>query len=120
MANPVKSFVCAGCTLLCDDLEFQKTENGITSNSDCPLIAPWLQRCDTPFSCSVNGVKTEFDFAVEKAIELLRLSDYPLVSGLDGLSVQFRFWPPLLLPGLEPLSIPPLGRAVMPRFAPSN
>ncbi|MGI9496301.1 MAG: hypothetical protein ACR2NK_09635 [Mariniblastus sp.] len=88
MQKPEK-FVCAGCTLLCDDIEIDPRAANWSPKNTCALgsqyFAQPLSSTQTHF---VDGETATLEQAVQSASQLLRESKSPLICGLDQLSTE--------------------------------
>jgi formylmethanofuran dehydrogenase subunit B len=95
------SVVCGGCNLYCDDIrkvathhrtgsDGERTESDYEYQNACELGRRYFQvseRQNAPSYC-VNGVSVDCPAAAQKAVELLRAAKYPLITGLQQISVE--------------------------------
>jgi formylmethanofuran dehydrogenase subunit B len=92
--SPVAEFgpvTCAGCGLLCDDVAFEGSGDGVRLRPACSLGARWFsQRIHRSghAPAAINGRPTDADAALSRAAELLRSARRPLVHGFDGATVE--------------------------------
>ncbi len=84
--------VCPGCACLCDDITLRFDEGEQTGENrlgqfepHCKLGRQWFENhaSATGAAAEIEGAATELDAAIERAVELLQQSDYPLVYGLS-------------------------------------
>ncbi len=87
--------VCPGCSCLCDDIEWVRTGNQIiqsglpqTDSKLCEKGKRWFAQPVAASQCTVDGVATDYDQAIHRAIERVQQSKMPLICGLEGLSVE--------------------------------
>ncbi|HEX5194592.1 MAG TPA: hypothetical protein VFW09_17485 [Solirubrobacteraceae bacterium] len=82
-----ESLVCAGCSLLCDDVAVA----GGRFEPECPLGAEWYAACvasDDGIDATVDGEPGGIDHALARAAELLRRGRRPLVYGFVGATIE--------------------------------
>jgi formylmethanofuran dehydrogenase subunit B len=85
-----ESLVCAGCSLLCDDVAVA----GGRFEPACPLGAQWLAERSAAEAAGempeaiVDGEPVEIEVALARAAELLRTGRRPLVHGFAGATVE--------------------------------
>lgn len=88
MQKPEK-FVCAGCTLLCDDIEIDTRADDQRPKNTCTLGNQYFaQPTSTAQTHLIDGTAATLEQAVKAAAELLRKSQSPLICGLDHLSTE--------------------------------
>lgn len=88
MQKPEK-FVCAGCTLLCDDIEIDTRADDQRPKNTCTLGNQYFaQPTSTAQTHLIDGTAATLEQAVKAAAELLRKSKSPLICGLDHLSTE--------------------------------
>lgn len=88
MQKPEK-FVCAGCTLLCDDIEIDTRADDQRPKNTCTLGNQYFaQPTSTAQTHLIDGTAATLKQAVKAAAELLRKSQSPLICGLDHLSTE--------------------------------
>ncbi len=83
-----ESLICAGCTLLCDDV----TTDGSHLQPECALGAAWLadrsaSAGDAP-DATVAGGPTDRETALARAAHLLRGARRPLVRGFAAATIE--------------------------------
>jgi formylmethanofuran dehydrogenase subunit B len=82
-----EALVCAGCSLLCDDV----TVGDGRFEPACPLGADWYaarSAADDGDEATVAGERSGVDAALTRAAELLRAGRRPLVHGFAGATVE--------------------------------
>lgn len=88
MQKPEK-FVCAGCTLLCDDIEIDTRADDQRPKNTCTLGNQYFAQPTSPAQTHlIDGTAATLKQAVKAAAELLRKSQSPLICGLDHLSTE--------------------------------
>lgn len=88
MQKPEK-FVCAGCTLLCDDIEIDTRADDQRPKNTCTLGNQYFAQPTSPAQTHlIDGTAATLEQAVKAAAELLRKSQSPLICGLDHLSTE--------------------------------
>ena len=84
----LKNVACTMCGCVCDDLEISVVDGQIAALSPgCTLAESWLpgQSCGSPLN-KVEGKVVALELAVERAAELLRNANSPLIYGLSSSS----------------------------------
>lgn len=91
MEKSYSNVVCPGCACLCDDVSVTFDDSKLVQFTPaCPLGESWFQRHSgaaaeqaqlNPFQ--VQGETSSYDAAIEKAVEILKVSEYPLIYGLS-------------------------------------
>jgi formylmethanofuran dehydrogenase subunit B len=83
-----ESLICAGCTLLCDDV----TTEGSRFQPECALGAAWLADRSAPAgeapAATVAGGPTDRETALARAAQLLRGARRPLVHGFAAATIE--------------------------------
>lgn len=88
MQKPEK-FVCAGCTLLCDDIEIDTRADDQRPKNTCTLGNQYFAQPTSPAQTHlIDGTAATLKQAVKAAAELFRKSKSPLICGLDHLSTE--------------------------------
>ena len=88
MQKPEK-LICAGCTLLCDDIEIDSRADQWRPKNACALGSQYFaQPCSPTQTHFVNGEAATLDQAVQAAGQLLKQAKSPLICGLDHLSTE--------------------------------
>lgn len=83
---PTERLVCAGCGLLCDDLD----PNSLTTTSwACPAAERWFTAADTtPAITAIDGVPTTPPEALDLAVHRLLAARRVLVTGLTAAPLE--------------------------------
>lgn len=80
-----RDLVCLGCGCLCDDIVARPAvgDEQVFATDDCSLGAAWFQPLPDVPQCIVDGQAAPVEAGLERAAELLRQSQAPLVYGLS-------------------------------------
>ena len=81
-----KHVVCPGCACVCDDIALTFADGRLSRfEPPCDLGERWFRThaADVDSPAEIEGNYVEFGAAIERAAEILRQADYPLVFGLS-------------------------------------
>jgi formylmethanofuran dehydrogenase subunit B len=84
--NTVVDVACPVCGCACDDLRLSVDGNQLVSiERACKLAKPWFfeQAAARPASAKIEGHAVELEVALERAVQILKSSDAPLIYGLS-------------------------------------
>lgn len=85
----IEKFICAGCTLLCDDIEVDLSADHWRPKNTCELGSQYFAQPSSPTQTHfVDGEVATLDQAVKATAQLLRNAKSPLICGLDQLSTE--------------------------------
>jgi len=85
----IKKFICAGCTLLCDDIVADPSADYWRPKNTCELGNQYFaQSSPTKQTHFIDGKTATLAQAVKATAELLRNAKSPLICGLDQLSTE--------------------------------
>lgn len=94
--NPTQRSVCLGCTLLCDDVEFQIQGRVVTPLTDCPRCHRWVDNANNHLTLTAGQTPDAnaalLDRFSEQIARCLQSADAPLVVGLNHLTTQAQQW----------------------------
>jgi len=83
--------VCPACACVCDDLTVTTHDNDVSGvGAGCQLAQDWFQGNSKrePVPVQINGVRAEFETALDRAASILTDADYPLIYGLSRSSTD--------------------------------
>lgn len=87
-ASSFEAVTCPACGLLCDDLKIAHNNNHLKVMANgCTKSIAFFERISNASTPTVAGKPVELKSAIEKAAEILRVSNQPLFAGL-GTEVQ--------------------------------
>ena len=85
---PIKKHpICTGCTLLCDDVEFQANGLSIASSVDCEVAQSFINNANQ-FLTTAPATTQNFEKLSESICDSLRSADAPLIVGLNHLTTE--------------------------------
>jgi formylmethanofuran dehydrogenase subunit B len=83
---------CAGCGLLCDDVNVEDSGDGVRLSPSCGLGAEWfeerLRASNGDLAATVDGEPTDVESALARAVEILRSARRPMLCGFEGATVE--------------------------------
>src|SRR6201986_1412360 len=83
---------CAGCGLLCDDVNVEDSGDGVRLSPSCGLGAGWfaerLRVSNGDLAATVDGEPTDVESALARAVEMLRSARRPMLYGFEGATVE--------------------------------
>ena len=82
---------CLGCGCLCDDIELKVRDDEIISAANaCVIGAAWFAGSRQPVgpACRTEGQAADLERGIERAVEVLAGSHYPLVYGLSEITTD--------------------------------
>ena len=87
-----ESLICAGCSLVCDDVTARRDGDKLCLEPECALGAAWLAERshtlgDTP-AATIAGDAVDLETAIDRAAQLLREARRPLVHGFAAATIE--------------------------------
>ena len=86
MNKTATNVACPGCGCLCDDISLTFNEERIVAfEPACAMGERWFRNHSeaTQPVAEIQGVETEYDIVLRKALALMEKADYPLIYGLS-------------------------------------
>lgn len=82
-----KNFICTGCTLLCDDVDFKLIGTTISSDVDCSQAQAFIQKANQHL-LTPSQPRPNVEELAKSIADRLRSADAPLVVGLNHLTTE--------------------------------
>ncbi len=85
----IEKIICAGCTLLCDDIEVEPHAGHWRLKNTCELGSQYFAQQSPPTQTHfVDDRVAEIDLAILVAAKIIKKAKSPLICGLDHLSTE--------------------------------